>query len=493
VLAVVGVTATAVLALGGHATGSGHPPGTRWFWADSPLDDRSLGRTPAIIVARVALAALAGAWLGAGMLVSRHRLPARGVLLLAVVWSLPLLAAAPLFSDDAHAYVAFGDLVRRGFDPYTSTPSELGALPDALGVNGFWQQVPTPYGGLFLDLMGLIVRLTGEHEHLALLVLRLVEVLALGALSALLVRLAAVSGHRPESVLWLAVLNPLVLLSTVSGLHNDVLMLVPLMGAVLLAVRGRQVWAIAACAVAADVKVIALVTLAVIVAAHAWRADPWLAKVRRLSGGAALGVVLFGAATLATWQGFGWVRDLDVPARAFNYITPVDDVLAIVGQRSAGWLRDVAMAITVVVALASCVVCRRTGLLRGAGLALAGAVLLGVVVWPWYWMWPLLPLAVAGTYRERRAMVVGSVLLLFVSLPSGVPDFGTGHSWLLGAHAVEAVTFALCGLLTGVLVRGAVRPAISRSALVGRLRGLRPEVPTELPAVDHHREGHLLR
>ncbi len=449
--AALGLAAVVTIALGGHATGSGHPPATRWFWGSSPLDDRSLGSGPAVALLRCALVALVAAWLGLGVLVRRRRLGLRGVVVIAVLWSLPLLVVAPLFSDDAHLYVAYGDLVRHGFDPYTTAPSALGQVPDLRGVNGYWLNTASPYGGLFLDLMGLIVGATGEHPLAALLVLRGVNVLALAALAALMVLVAAELGRRAAPVLWVGLLNPLMLLNTVSGLHNDVLMLVFVVGGVLLAVRGRPLLAIVVCAVGADVKVVALLALAVLVTDYAWHAARWPARMLRLVGGAAVGGAAFALAGIVTLQGFGWVRDLDVPGRAFTLFTPVDSFTALVGAFPLDQVRTVALGLTAVLAVTASVASRWTGPVRGAGLALTAGVLLGVVLWPWYWLWPVSLFAIAGTARDRAVMAAGSVFLLFVTLPSGSPDYGApGHRLLTPPRAEALVLLLALGALVAL-------------------------------------------
>ncbi|HBX81718.1 MAG TPA: hypothetical protein DEH05_11520, partial [Propionibacteriaceae bacterium] len=67
------------------------------------------------------------------------------------MWSLPLLAAPPIFSHDAYSYAAQGWLMYNGLNPYEVGPGTLpGAFADQ--VAWVWRQTPSPYGPLSLEI-----------------------------------------------------------------------------------------------------------------------------------------------------------------------------------------------------------------------------------------------------------------------------------------------------------------------------------------------------
>lgn len=156
-------------------------------------------------------------------------------------WAAPLLLAPPLYSADVYSYIAQGAMVLEGHDVYGAGPSVL--APGELGwdaaasVGGHWTDTPAPYGPVFLVLAQAVVKLTGGAVVPAVLGMRLV---AVGALALIVWAVRGLSDGRPGA-LWLAALNPLLLIHVVAGMHNDGLMIGLMLGGVLLAVRGRWV------------------------------------------------------------------------------------------------------------------------------------------------------------------------------------------------------------------------------------------------------------
>ena len=147
------------------------------------------------LVSWLGVALLGAAWWASRQLGVRHQRAA------CLLWALPLLVAAPLYSRDLHAYAGQAALVVAGRDPYAVGP---GALPGALaaGVDDVWLDAPSPYGPVWLWLAGLVVRVTGEAVVPAVLGLRLLAVLGVVLAAWALGRLArrpgagAVAGRR---------------------------------------------------------------------------------------------------------------------------------------------------------------------------------------------------------------------------------------------------------------------------------------------------------
>ncbi len=87
---------------------------------------------------------------------------------------------------------------------------------------------------------------------------------------------------------------------------------------------------------------------------------------------------------------------------------------------------------------------------RAAGLALLTVALLGTVLWPWYLLWSLTLLAIAGAQRERITVAALSVALLWVSSPGGHTLWGDPR------HAPGRVTADQLTIIIAVAVGAAL-------------------------------------
>lgn len=142
--------------------------------------------------------------------------------LTATLWSLPMLFALPMHSRDAYAYAATGWQVAHGLNPYV-TPLGDADLPGLL-VGVHWFTTTSVYPSLSLELFGAIARMTGGDLYWTLVALRLPSLLALAVLALVLPALARRFGLDPRLVLWAGLLNPIMLIQLVGGVHNDALM-----------------------------------------------------------------------------------------------------------------------------------------------------------------------------------------------------------------------------------------------------------------------------
>jgi len=434
-LLVAGLLGSVLITIGGWGSGA-LPPGQPGWGPGTP-----------VVVVGVLL--LGGAW---------WRLRA-GSGAAAVLWSLPLLLAPPLFSRDVYAYAGQAALVVEGLDPYTVGPSALpGPLSD--GVDEVWRDVPSPYGPLWLVLAGVVVRLTGERLVPALAGLRLLAVLGL--------LLAGWAVHRlgGQRAVWLGVANPLVLLHLVGGAHNEALMLglalaglavaapptraaapagaapagpppagpppagPPPAGAKIFGTSrvagysgspedlGRLAAAAVLVTLGALVKLPIVVVLPFLVMAVP---DGWPARLR------AAAVVLPAAAvtavlvTAGTGLGWGWLGTLDTGTARLSLLS-VTTGLGLLLPGGAAVLGTAQAAGLLLAAGTAAVLLRDTGRLGAplsTGLALLVGVLLLPVVQPWYLLWGVLPLAAAA--GPRLAAAVGALCLAVCLLvePSG--------------------------------------------------------------------------
>ena len=390
------------------------------------------GRWIALALVLIGVLLLAASWWRLGRLLSR--LSPRAILVVAGLWSLPLLVSPPLFSRDVYAYAGQGHLVASGVDPYTYGPGVLfgkfGAAVDAV-----WAFTPAPYGPVWLWLSGRVVALTGDHVVVAVLLFRLVAVGGLLLVAWALPRLARSYGVPAQRALWLGLANPFVLLHGVAGAHNDVLMVGLLVCGLAVAAgatAGPSTRRLAAAA--AIVTVAALVKLPAAAAlAYLPLAVPGGWRVRLRSAGvvtAAAAVTAVGLSS-ASGLGWGWLRTLDAGSARLSIFSPLTGVgvLAGDGLRAVGLVQTpgpvlrlvlagglVAAGVTAVVLLSRA---SRLGPLRALGLTLVSVVALAPVVQPWYLLWGLVLLAAVGGERVPHVLAALSVALCLAVMPNG--------------------------------------------------------------------------
>jgi len=451
-----GLAGTVALALGGLTAGA-LPNGARFYL--SPGQRHVFGLAGAgTVVAVAGLAVLIGAWLRLRPLVYGQPRAAHTVLLW---WGAPLVLAPPMFSRDVYSYLAQGALVGRGLDAYTVGPAALGADPLVAQVHPLWLQTPAPYGPVFLALAASVVAVTGAHLVAGVLGMRLVALLSVAALAVGVPRLAPRCRVDPGQAVWLGVLNPLVLVHVVAGVHNDALMIALLVTGLLLASGHRRDPSAPSWRMAAAVVVVTLAALvkAPAALALAYLAPRWAARIGGrwrlpLGIGATAGITVATAAavTAGTGLGLGWVDALKTPAIVHNGLsvsTDVGDLLTAVvpgidwvtGARAVGGL------LAVIVCAWAWLRRARLGTPAAVGLALGALVLLGPVVHPWYLLWAVVPLA-AGSRDPRvlRWATRLSVALSLVILPHGVALTFRGVAEGVAGLGIGLVVLALSHL-----------------------------------------------
>ncbi|GIF71468.1 hypothetical protein Asi02nite_09860 [Asanoa siamensis] len=419
------------VALGGLGAGAGPATGPL-ARPDLPVDLFNLGVT----VAYFGLVLLVVAWWRLGKLV-RHRPPrVEELVSTLLMWAAPLVVAPPVFSRDVYSYLAQGAMVGAGLDVYTSGPADLGG-PFSAEVPAIWQHTATPYGPAFLLVATVVATLVGGHVTLGVLLMRLV---ALGGVALLAVSLPALArrcGIAPSAALWLAVLNPLVLLHLVGGAHNDAVMMGLLAAGLAAALAGRPVLGAVAITLAGLVKVPVAVGLAAVALIWADQVAGRWPRVRALGGTT---LVAAGTAIGVTWvagTGFGWIGALRTPVTADSWsltsalgrattalLESLDasfGTAPVTGWRLAGMCAAVAAALLVWHRRQS------VGPVRGVGLVLGGVVVFGPAVRPWYLLWAVVPLAAAAPFgRAGKVAAAASAVLTMVVLPDGfAPDPGT--------------------------------------------------------------------
>ena len=357
---------------------------------------------------------------------------ARRATVIAVVWALPLALAPPLFSRDVYSYLAQGTILHLGHDPYHQAPvilASLGHRHTLAAVSAFWRHTTAPYGPLFLELVSLIVHFSGQHLIVGVLLCRALDLLGLALVAVHVPRLARALNADAGRGLWLALASPLVLLGLIAAGHNDLLMVGLLLTGIARALRGRPLLGVAVCALAATIKVPALVGAVFIAVCWARAETGTAARVRFAVQCAVIVVAVLALVTVASGVGVGWLSAavFSTPAKVRLAITPSTAV----GYTVASLLHDVGVSVSARslesafgLVTTAAVACVGLGLLVRARIpslvSLLGVTLLlaaagGPAAWPWYLTWGLLMLcAVPGAQRSPALLVplvIGGLLV----------------------------------------------------------------------------------
>ncbi|ALO10748.1 putative integral membrane protein [Streptomyces venezuelae] len=428
-----GAAGSLAVALGGWAAGTLPVRGGGGLW-----EPRGSALTVAgAVLAYLGLTLLVAAWWRYGVLLARG--VRDGVLRTLAWWTAPLLLAPPLYSADVYSYIAQGGMVLEGHDVYGGGPSVLG--PGELGadaaasVGGNWTDTPAPYGPVFLLLAEAVVGPTGGAIVPAVLGMRLI---ALGALALIVWAVRGLAGGPADrdGAVWLAALNPLLLIHVVGGMHNDGLMIGLMLGGVLLAARGRWVLGCVLVGLAMMVKspaVVALLFIGVMIARRDGGGVRGVAKGLVLPGLVAGGVAA--AATLAAGTGFGWLRTQSVAGAIHTALSVTSDLGLALGTLLAddpepvkGVVQKLGLLVAVglILALAWRAWKGRIDPVLGLGLSLVALVALSPMVQPWYLLWgTVVVAAVAWHSRAGQVLAVFSAALVYETAPSGhTPWYG---------------------------------------------------------------------
>lgn len=375
-------------------------------------------------------------------------------------WSAPLLFAPPLFSRDVYAYLAQGRLLAEGIDPYQNGVSSLpGWFIE--GVDPMWGETPSPYGPLFLMISRSVAEFADERVFLAAVIFRLLAVAGVIGMLYLVPILAKAHGIDPAKAVWLAVLNPLVIMHFVAGGHNDAIMVALLLAAFAFAVRRQSAAAAAMVALATSVKPIALLALPFIGIARTPHAWTWRQRITDWVFVSLVAGAVFLVTVVIAGVGFGWVSALGTPGVVKTWLSPMTAIGMVVG--GAFQLLDLAatndvavnifrsIGLVISLGIVTYLSLRPNGrsATRGAALAFLAVVALGPVVQPWYLLWVLPLLVVTGlTGWQFRAVIVLTAALTIHGMVDGsatadtLLDLGSGLAILVAIALVAVILLA---------------------------------------------------
>lgn len=423
------------------------PPGYRW-WLDVPTGSYDVAHL--FFYSSVAILLLG--WIGVGFQARHGRLSVAGAWRTLALWGGPLFAAAPVFSRDVYSYIAQGELVRHGFNPYLVAPRALGPGPVLSSIAVVWRDSTSPYGPLFVALTHVTNLLTPSSLIVQVLAYRTLGLMGVVLLMCTLPALARHFGVDGGVALWFGVLSPLALFSAISSAHNDTLMIGLSSLALLVGIRGSRRWAIVLLSVAATIKLPALAGV-VFVSAGALRDVPPSRRWRIIGEAIALPPLVIAAVTELVGYGWGWLSPsaLRIPTELRVLTTPVVSV----GKLGATTLHAIGLHVSTsaivtatqyvselaAVALALVLVARtrKTNTVRMTGLALLIVVVASPTVWPWYYLWGLSLLAATSAQRSLFMAWVAGLAMLLVG-PGGTPMIG-GNGFYASGPLVLAGLF----------------------------------------------------
>ncbi|WP_367620319.1 polyprenol phosphomannose-dependent alpha 1,6 mannosyltransferase MptB [Corynebacterium sp.] len=405
-------------------------------------------------------------------------LPTASLVRIGVLWVLPLLATAPMFTQDIYSYLAQGSIAAQGMDPYSAGPVDLLGVDNDLArsVPFEWSHSPAPYGPVAVGMAAVISKLTGDVIALGVIAHRLISVVGVFVAAWAVVRLARRCGVHPQAALWLGILNPLVYLHLVAGVHNESVMMGMLLAGVECGLRAvdagpvpavrRWLWGasgIVLISAAGMVKVTAFLALGFVGVALARYLG---GRFRDLFAAAAIyavgtGVVVV-AVSLASGLGFGWITVQGGATEVISWMSVTTDI-GLLTANSGMWLglgdhTDAALSTARLIGLmiGGFWVVRmlwasfrgRVHPVGGLGVATFFLVVFFPVVHPWYVLWAVMPLAAwanRGTFRV--AVVAYSAILSYFILPRGLnlPPATVAVMYLMSA--LFSVVFIVVGWL----------------------------------------------
>jgi alpha-1,6-mannosyltransferase len=361
-------------------------------------------------------------------------------------WLTPLLLSVPVFSRDTYSYLAQGALLRDGFDPYLVGPIDN---PNSLldNVSPIWTTTTAPYGPAFILVAKFVTMLVGNDVVAGTMLLRLCMLPGLTLLIWAAPKVARHVGASGAAALWICVLNPLVIIHLMGGVHNEMLMVGLMMAGIALSFRGHPAFGAALIAVAVAVKATAGLALPFMV--WVWARGlrdrrnfpPAKAFAVATAASVAVFVAVFAVLSLAAGVGLGWLTALAGSVKIVNWLT-VPTATANLINAVVGLVVPVnfyaVLETTRIIGIATIAISapllwwrfRRTDrdALMGIALLMGIVVLFVPAALPWYYTWPLAIVAALAQSRQAIAVIAGlSTWITVIWNPDGAHGM---YSWV---------------------------------------------------------------
>jgi len=404
------------------------------------------------------------AWIWLGRCVIAGRSDQYQMIATTGFWLAPLLLSVPVFSRDTYSYLAQGALLRDGFDPYVVGPVEN---PNDLldNVSPIWTTTTAPYGPAFILVAKFVTMVVGDNVVAGTMVLRLCMLPGLALLIWAAPRIARHVGASGAAALWICVLNPLVIIHLMGGVHNEMLMVGLMMAGIAQTMNRHPVAGVALVAVGVAVKATAGLALPFLV----W---VWVGQLRRrrqlrpvvafaiAAGGSVLiFVAVFGVLSAAAGVGLGWLTALAGSVKIINWLTlptAAANLINVVGGLFVGFQFYAVLEVTRLVGIGVIVVAlpllwwRFRHDDRDALIGIAAAMIVVVVfvpaALPWYYTWPLAAMSALTQSRRWIAAIAGfSTWIMVIFKPDGSHGM---YSWIHVGIATACALVAWRALYT---------------------------------------------
>ncbi|MDJ0319802.1 polyprenol phosphomannose-dependent alpha 1,6 mannosyltransferase MptB [Pseudarthrobacter sp. PS3-L1] len=347
----------------------------------------------------------------------------KSVTIAVAAWSAPMVFAVPIYSRDVYAYTGQGRLVLEGQDPYTTGISSLSNW-FALGADPAWAENKTPYGPYFLWLARGVVSITGAQPDWSVLLFRLLAGVGVLLCVIYVPKLAELHGISGARALWIAVANPLFLISFVASAHNDALMVGLAVVGVYFAATGKHVAGILLVTASIGIKPITVILLPFL--GLMW-AGPGSSLVRKFlywgaTAGLSFGVLLLSG--IPYGLGLGWTWAILDPTPGYTGYSPsgligqqievFTNALGLPGSDIATLFRTALKWLSIVAVLTLMFRGSSSLLVRRLALAFGAVVMLAPIIQPWYVLWFIPFLAVTGIRNDWQIKILYVVITFFV-------------------------------------------------------------------------------
>jgi len=312
-------------------------------------------------------------------------------------------------------------------------------------VSSVWTTTTAPYGPAFILVAKFVTMLVGDNTIAGTILLRLCMLPGLALLIWAAPRVARHVGTNGAVALWICVLNPLVIIHLMGGVHNEILMVGLMMAGIALTFTGRHVAGAALIAIAVAVKATAVLALPFMV---------WV-WVRHLGGNRLRSFAIASASALATFVavfavlsglagvGLGWLTALSGSARIINWLT-IPTAIANVADAFVGAIVPVSFyaVLDVTRMIGASIILVSLPLLwwrfrhddrealQGIAWAMLVVVLFVPAALPWYYTWPLAIVSALAQSPAALALIAPlSVLMVAANKPATMrPTTPTGSS-----------------------------------------------------------------
>jgi hypothetical protein len=222
------------------------------------------------------------------------------------------------------------------------------------------------------------------------------------------------------------------------GAHNDALMLGLLVAGCAVARRNHIFVGLVLCALAAEVKIPALIGAVCIGWWWGGPAADWRRRLSRVAAAVLVSTGLMAAVGAASGLGWRWLSGLSNPGTVVSWLDPMTAVGLVMGH-AAGALgygghtrafvpdtRAAGLVLAAVISVNLIARSQKVGDLQALGWSLLVFVVLGPVVWPWYETWGFVFLAVVAEGWTLRLLLFLSAVACFADVPAARDLAGAG-------------------------------------------------------------------